>query len=76
MHFHMLEISLPKNSIKNLWTSFIQIKFSTVWLRSGFPENRIRILKPKEQLDALDDEDEDVFLLPTSWTDIQPDQTL
>lgn len=34
------------------------------------------ILKPKEQLDALDDEDEDVFLLPTSWTDIQLDQTL
>lgn len=26
-----------------------------------FSENRIRILKSKEQLDALDDEDEDVF---------------
>ncbi|WAR30905.1 PIF1-like protein [Mya arenaria] len=35
--------------------------FTTVWIPSGLPENRIRILKSKQQLNALDDDDENVF---------------
>lgn len=69
-------ISAQEQHIESLDFLYTNQILSTVWLRSGFPENRIRILKQKEQLDALDDEDEDVFLLPTSWTDIQLDQTL
>lgn len=38
-----------------------KFNFTTVWFPSGFPENRIRIVKPKEQLNALHDEDENVF---------------
>ena len=34
---------------------------TTVWIPSGLPENRIRVLKSKDQLQALDDDDENVF---------------
>lgn len=61
-------LSNPRNVFTHIWIAYVILKlplcksnFSTVCLPSGFPENRIRILKPKEQLDALDDEYEDVF---------------
>ncbi|XP_053378668.1 uncharacterized protein LOC128548229 [Mercenaria mercenaria] len=35
--------------------------FTTVWIPSGFPEKRIRILKPNQFLQSLDDDDEYIF---------------
>ncbi|WAR10801.1 LOW QUALITY PROTEIN: hypothetical protein MAR_035877 [Mya arenaria] len=35
--------------------------FTTVWIPYVLPENRIRILKPNEQLNAMKEDDENVF---------------
>lgn len=35
--------------------------FTNIWIPSGFPETRIRILKAKEKLQTLNDDKEDIF---------------
>ena len=54
-------VSAQEASYRILGLPLHMSNFKIVWIPSGFPEKRIRIIKPKHLLESLDETDEDVF---------------
>lgn len=55
-------VSAQEAAYRILGLSLYVSNFTTVRIPSGLPENRVRVPKSRRQLQALDDNDKNVFL--------------